>query len=55
MTAMNPEESAQVASKIAAKRLGQPRECATAIVFLLSDDVSYITDTHLAVDGEYLA
>ncbi|KAJ6037031.1 NAD(P)-binding protein [Penicillium herquei] len=55
MTVVNPEESAQVASTIAAKRLGEPRECATAIAFLLSDDASYITGAHLAVDGGYLA
>jgi NAD(P)-dependent dehydrogenase (short-subunit alcohol dehydrogenase family) len=52
MTAMNPEESAQFASRIAAKRMGEPRECA---MFLLSDEASYITGTHLAVDGGYLA
>jgi NAD(P)-dependent dehydrogenase (short-subunit alcohol dehydrogenase family) len=28
-----------------------PEELATAICFLLSDDASYITGVHLAVDG----
>jgi NAD(P)-dependent dehydrogenase (short-subunit alcohol dehydrogenase family) len=55
MTDKEPETTAQVASTIAAKRLGKGRECATAIAFLLSDDASYITGAHLAVDGGYLA
>lgn len=55
MTDMNPEETAQVAATIASKRLGKGRECATAIAFLLSDDASYITGAHLAVDGGFLA
>jgi NAD(P)-dependent dehydrogenase (short-subunit alcohol dehydrogenase family) len=55
MTNTNPEESAQVATTIAVKRLGKPRECANAIAFLLSDDASYITGTRLVVDGGFLA
>jgi NAD(P)-dependent dehydrogenase (short-subunit alcohol dehydrogenase family) len=37
------------------KRVGQQREVATAILFLASDDASYITGTHLMVDGGYTA
>jgi len=36
-------------------RLGEPHEVAQAILFLASDDASFITGTILAVDGGYLA
>lgn len=32
-------------------RIGRPQEVASAVVFLLSDAASYITGTHLIVDG----
>src|SRR5262249_40157032 len=34
-------------------RLGEPREVANAILFLASDESSFITATHLMVDGGY--
>jgi NAD(P)-dependent dehydrogenase (short-subunit alcohol dehydrogenase family) len=37
------------------RRLGEPREVARAILFLCSDDASFITGAELAVDGGYLA
>ena len=37
------------------KRLGQPREIAHGILFLESDDASFVTGTHLLVDGGYTA
>ena len=37
------------------RRLGEPREIARAILFLCSDDASFITGTELAVDGGYTA
>ena len=36
-------------------RIGSPREVAQAILFLASDDASFITGTHLMVDGGYTA
>jgi NAD(P)-dependent dehydrogenase (short-subunit alcohol dehydrogenase family) len=36
-------------------RVGTPREVAHAILFLASDDASFITGTHLMVDGGYTA
>jgi NAD(P)-dependent dehydrogenase (short-subunit alcohol dehydrogenase family) len=37
------------------KRLGEPREVARAILFLASDEASYITGASLMVDGGYTA
>jgi NAD(P)-dependent dehydrogenase (short-subunit alcohol dehydrogenase family) len=37
------------------RRVGQPREVAYAILFLASDEASFITGTHLMVDGGYTA
>jgi dihydroanticapsin dehydrogenase len=34
-------------------RVGEPREVAYAILFLASDEASFITGTHLMVDGGY--
>ena len=41
----------RVAPRIPMRRQGTPWEIANAIVFLLSDDASYITGTELIVDG----
>jgi dihydroanticapsin dehydrogenase len=48
---LNAEEGA----KTLLKRVGQQQEVASAILFLASDEASYITGTHLMVDGGYTA
>ena len=45
------DREAQVAPRIPMGRQGTPWEIARAIVFLLSDEASYITGTELIVDG----
>lgn len=37
------------------KRVGQPREIAHGILFLASDEASFVTGTYLMVDGGYTA
>jgi NAD(P)-dependent dehydrogenase (short-subunit alcohol dehydrogenase family) len=46
---------AEEAPKHILGRIGQPREVAHAILFLASDEASFITGTHLMVDGGYTA
>ena len=36
-------------------RMGQPLEVAQGILFLASDESSFVTGTELVVDGGYLA
>jgi NAD(P)-dependent dehydrogenase (short-subunit alcohol dehydrogenase family) len=44
-----------LASARPANRLGRPEEIAAAIVFAASDEVSYMTGSHLVIDGGYTA
>ncbi len=49
------EFKAQEGPKHLLNRVGHPREVACAILFLASDEASFITATHLMVDGGYTA
>ncbi|MFD8424399.1 SDR family NAD(P)-dependent oxidoreductase [Streptomyces sp. NPDC059466] len=46
-----PEERERSVAETAARRFGTPEEVAAAIAFLGSDEASYITGSHLLVDG----
>ena len=48
-----PDEKAQqaTAKSVTIGRIGDPVECANAILFLASDEASYITGAELVVDG----
>ncbi|MBI4751333.1 MAG: glucose 1-dehydrogenase [Acidobacteria bacterium] len=45
---------ASIAQTTPLKRVGQPEEVATAVVFLASDEASYITAADLTVDGGFM-
>lgn len=56
----NPEgklrkDLASMVPRAALKRIGAPEEVSAAVVFLASDEASYITGTTLYVDGGWLA
>ncbi|MFD4974342.1 SDR family NAD(P)-dependent oxidoreductase [Streptomyces sp. NPDC058424] len=44
-------ELADNEASVALGRIGDPKEIASAVVFLLSDEAGYITGTHLVADG----
>jgi NAD(P)-dependent dehydrogenase (short-subunit alcohol dehydrogenase family) len=50
-TGNNPEVEAQWASRMPINRLGNPREVANAIVWLCSNDSSFVVGHALAIDG----
>jgi NAD(P)-dependent dehydrogenase (short-subunit alcohol dehydrogenase family) len=51
-TAEDPgEERSAIEASVVLGRLGRPEEIARAVVFLLSEDASYVTGAHWTVDG----
>ncbi|WED22674.1 3-oxoacyl-ACP reductase FabG [Vibrio sp. JC009] len=49
--ALNDDQRAATLSQVPAGRLGDPREIATTVAFLASDDAAYITGETLHVNG----
>ncbi|WP_086982960.1 3-oxoacyl-ACP reductase FabG [Vibrio aphrogenes] len=49
--ALNDDQRAATLSQVPAGRLGDPREIASAVVFLASDEAAYITGETLHVNG----
>ena len=51
----DPEVRARMLAQVPLGRAGRPEEVAHAVLFLASDEASYITGAELWVDGGYLA
>ncbi len=47
----NPKSKKQLSRMIPLQRIGKPKDVANTILFLLSNEGSYITGTEITVDG----
>lgn len=54
-TKMPPGAMDAILAGVPLKRMGQPEEVSAAVVFLVSDEASYVTGATLYVDGGWLA
>ena len=52
---VTPKERRQFEEMVPAKRCGTPEDIANAVLYLASDEASYVTGTTLVVDGGMLA
>jgi NAD(P)-dependent dehydrogenase (short-subunit alcohol dehydrogenase family) len=50
-----PEDEARIAQSSPLRRVGQPNEIASVILFLASEEASFINGAVLAVDGGFTA
>jgi NAD(P)-dependent dehydrogenase (short-subunit alcohol dehydrogenase family) len=50
-----PAARARISEQLVVGRLARPEEIAEGIVWLLSDRASYVTGSHLVIDGGLMA
>ena len=51
----NPENYSRMLSKIPMNRYGRPEEVALGVLYLASDEASFVTGSELVIDGGWTA